>query len=1309
MKVFLPGAVLFLVIALPGGADTLRILPDGGYFTDWLVTGPLDGAASPEALLEAAGGANAAPREGDPAAGGIRKWTRYRGEGNVINLREVAGYAECLGAAAYCEFESDADQPGHIHYASQNALQVWLNGNLVFEKPAVPYEPLNWLDCGVELLQGVNSCLVICSDTASQELFGFALRVDSPEVTVLPPLVWNPIVPASGPGGGGWTAQASGSRFWSGIASSADGTKLAACVNTGYIYISTDSGGTWKASAFKQAWIDVVSSADGGTLVATWDMDLCVSTDSGVTWTPKFGAWNGWGKVACSADGMTIAACTTHDYSGGYLLLVSTDRGNTFTYCNPRKLPYSDVAVSADGTKIVACVAGGRIWTSADTGVTWMARESERNWRSVASSADGTKLAACVWGGQIYTSDDSGVTWTPCADARDWCVVASSADGMRLASHDYCGRVHLSADSGVTWIPCGPAQNFKGLAMSADGATLAAGAWANPVYTLKTADAFMARMVAGLQGPAPGSTGSAVDSQCKAHTASRMLTNEDGLSRESSLKAAHPDGGYLTDWLVVGPLGDEIPFDALTECARSAYAAPREGGALKGKGMRWMRYYGGGNIINLREIAGYDAFVTAAAYCEFYSDADQRGYFHCVSQNALQLWVNGVPVFDQPEVPRQPLKWIDRSIEIKRGFNSCLIVCSAYNSDLFGFAMRVNGQEVTPPPPLVWNPIIPGTSVVDDGRYVLLSPEWRWREGDDPAWSKPGFADSNWAAPPWPAVVQIAAGSTYWMRVRGHFAPGSTPVPYTFVATNAKDFEVYLDGVRVHGGSMLDSFLNLFQHRDTAVCLPSECVLAVRVVSEGFGRPLARIAVRRADKAMNEELRVGQPRKHHRLFLMFLLAASIVYYLLVYRNHPRQIEGTVCCVTVALAILAMLSVIADSWTFNQLLPTAAWMSSICAAIAYICGIAMVHVMAYGAVSWRAVLWYSAVSVVLFASGWKMDTRWIAFSIFPLMTLEYIRAWIMYDLIPRRANRGVVGIGLFFCVAGGIITAAYGVSNGQHFSAFGPYAHLYGLVGLVACLVMYTSRESALGMHELQGLTATLEDRVAERTRQVQELTQRLILAGEAERERLSRDLHDSVAQTLWYAKMAAENGSRTGTEHPEPGELVELLDKAIGEVRMIAYGLRPPELDKLGFVKAISQCCKDFSDKTGIFLDFEAHGADNVRLSSVIEVNLYRVLQEALNNIQQHARASKVRVRLAGSFPWVILRVEDNGRGFDIDRERDASDGHMGLRNMEERMRLLGGTMRVRSAPGAGTRLVFEVPQPKENPDVGEAQNIDRR
>ena len=149
---------------------------------------------------------------------------------------------------------------------------------------------------------------------------------------------------------------------------------------------------------------------------------------------------------------------------------------------------WAAVASSADGTKLVAVVSGGQIYTSTDSGVAWVARESNRAWRSVASSADGSKLVAAVGDGQIYVSTDSGASWTARESSRDWKSVASSADGSKLVAGysafvlgpppipipQTTGRLAVSTDGGVTWTLRGSDGVWNVIASSADGTKLAA-------------------------------------------------------------------------------------------------------------------------------------------------------------------------------------------------------------------------------------------------------------------------------------------------------------------------------------------------------------------------------------------------------------------------------------------------------------------------------------------------------------------------------------------------------------------------------------------------------------------------------------------------------------------------------------------------------------------------------------------------------------------------------------------------------------------------------------------------------------------
>ena len=163
-----------------------------------------------------------------------------------------------------------------------------------------------------------------------------------------------------------WTPRDS-SRGWYSVASSADGTKLAAVVFNGQIYTSTDSGVTWTARDSSRYWSSVASSADGTKLAAVVQGgQIYTSSDSGVTWTARDSSRN-WFSITSSAD----------------------------------------------GTKLAAVVQGGQIYTSSDSGATWTARDSSRGWYSITSNSSGDKLAAVVVGGQIYTSSDSVFITSP--------------------------------------------------------------------------------------------------------------------------------------------------------------------------------------------------------------------------------------------------------------------------------------------------------------------------------------------------------------------------------------------------------------------------------------------------------------------------------------------------------------------------------------------------------------------------------------------------------------------------------------------------------------------------------------------------------------------------------------------------------------------------------------------------------------------------------------------------------------------------------------------------------------------------------
>lgn len=218
--------------------------------------------------------------------------------------------------------------------------------------------------------------------------------------------------------------------------------------------------------------------------------------------------------------------------------------------------------------------------------------------------------------------------------------------------------------------------------------------------------------------------------------------------------------------------------------------------------------------------------------------------------------------------------------------------------------------------------------------------------------------------------------------------------------------------------------------------------------------------------------------------------------------------------------------------------------------------------------------------------------------------------------------------------------------------------------------------------------------------QIRTLTRKLMQSQEDERCMISRELHDRVGQDLSTIRLSIETlfdgepAAAAGTR-AKVSALSGLLDRAIRAVRDLAYDLRPPGLDEMGIVPAMATVCEEFSEKTGIQVAYRPAGIERLKLDVDTQINLYRMLQEGLNNIYKHAEATEAVVKLTAAHPNLLLRIEDNGRGFDVEkraREID-SEKRMGMRSLQERTELLGGTMIVSSTPGRGTRILIKLPR----------------
>ena len=233
---------------------------------------------------------------------------------------------------------------------------------------------------------------------------------------------------------------------------------------------------------------------------------------------------------------------------------------------------------------------------------------------------------------------------------------------------------------------------------------------------------------------------------------------------------------------------------------------------------------------------------------------------------------------------------------------------------------------------------------------------------------------------------------------------------------------------------------------------------------------------------------------------------------------------------------------------------------------------------------------------------------------------------------------------------------------------------------------YGPREATLALAIARQAAVAMENaRLHERARHAAVLE---------ERQRLARELHDSVTQALYGISLYAEAADRALADGDVDAAATHLRDigettqEALGETRLLLFELRPPLLEEQGLAAALRTRLQSVEARAGLVAEFRGTGEG--RLSPDAEQALYRVAQEALNNVLKHAHARHVEVSLEVASHGALLEVADDGVGFDPAR---AAGGGFGLPGMRERVERLGGLLAVNSTPGAGTRVRVVVPR----------------
>jgi signal transduction histidine kinase len=259
------------------------------------------------------------------------------------------------------------------------------------------------------------------------------------------------------------------------------------------------------------------------------------------------------------------------------------------------------------------------------------------------------------------------------------------------------------------------------------------------------------------------------------------------------------------------------------------------------------------------------------------------------------------------------------------------------------------------------------------------------------------------------------------------------------------------------------------------------------------------------------------------------------------------------------------------------------------------------------------------------------------------------------------------------------------------------------VGLVGVIDVHTRQHREFTDRDVRLLTsigrlvagaihqARLHRQLAARERAAELFAEQVIAAQESERRRLAADIHDAITQRLVSLTFHLDAANAVASGSDAAGELArarELADLALDEARAAIAGLRPPVLDDLGLADGLTSLARSIAQ-----VDIRVDAAE-CQLPEHVEIALYRIAQEALQNVIKHAQARGARVELRCDGTQALLRVSDSGCGFEVESWRDEGgpDGSYGLRSMTERAELVGGRLEVRSRPGTGTTVTAVVP-----------------
>ncbi len=575
---------------------------------------------------------------------------------------------------------------------------------------------------------------------------------------------------------------------------------------------------------------------------------------------------------------------------------------------------------------------------------------------------------------------------------------------------------------------------------------------------------------------------------------------------------------------------------------------------------------------------------------------------------------------------------------------------------------------------------------------ISLEGVHKFSPGDDPTWASPSFDDGNWAKVRVPGDLSDQGmhgeRGMGWYRI--HFTIKDSleyGEPALTMGNMGNADEVFLNGVKIGGeGRIGDGFVEapwkerLYRIPAGLLRYGEENLLAVRIMNTYrmagiFEGP---VCIGNYRVLISENLRLEFMRKGGEIALftltfLFLLGLA---FLVVQGIRTPEYTSFILCLILYIGLLVLESLFfydagmkspfaqRSIFAISSLLPASGLLFLVCLYRDPM-GLWIKTLMGASLLLALLLLAFSSYEAYTF-----LMTAWIVLFGFSGSTLLFlaVRAYV-----KRRHESRPVLLGIIVLVGSACVELT---PLGETWHTWAMMPSDLGLVFLLLCIAY------------------ALMARYARTGKAVKQLSRKILEAQQEERKRLSRNIHDGPGQSLLALKlqlqmMNARAGQDGGLDGDILGELINEVDGNIKNLRAMAMDLRPTFLEDSSMIQLFTLYGRLFTERTGIPVDVRGEEASDAPMR--VKDNLYRIYQEALSNIIKHARADRVEVRVKNGNGSLMVEIRDNGRGFDPDREMDASKG-IGLMSMKERCELLEGVFRIRSAPGKGCTIRVEAP-----------------